>query len=67
MYSDLLLGRDRANDMTGFNKGIVVTFGMCPPCTLQEFYDPNPELPCPTHFMRGTAEETGEKTWTLTV
>jgi hypothetical protein len=57
MYSDLLLGRDRANDMTGFNKGIVVVFGMCPPCTLREFYELDPELSCPTHFMRGTAED----------
>jgi len=61
-YSDLLLGRDRLDDMTGFDNGIIMAFGMCPPCTLQEFYDPDPELPRPTHFMRGTAEEIwGEK------
>jgi hypothetical protein len=30
---------------------------MCPPCTLQEFYEGDPELLCPTHFMSGTAEE----------
>ncbi len=28
-----------------------------PPCTLQEFYAPDPKLPRPTHFMRGTGEE----------
>jgi hypothetical protein len=31
--------------------------GMCPPCTLQEFYEGDPELPRPTHFMRGTADK----------
>jgi hypothetical protein len=62
-YSDLLLGRDRADDMTGFDNGIIVAFGMCPPCTLQEFYDPDPNLPRPTHFIRGTANEIwGEET-----
>jgi hypothetical protein len=33
--------------------------GMCPPCTLQEFYEGDPKLPRPTHFMRGTADKTG--------
>jgi hypothetical protein len=31
--------------------------GMCLPCTLQEFYEGDPELPRPTHFMRGTADK----------
>ncbi len=56
-YSDLLLGRDRDDDMTGFDNGIIMAFRMCPPCTLQEFYDPNTKLPHPSHFMRGTARE----------
>ncbi len=56
-YSDLLLGQDHVDDMTGFDNGIIMAFGMCPPCTLQEFYHPDTELPHPTHFMRGTAEE----------
>ena len=57
-YSDLLHGPDRVDDQTGFDNGIVIAYGMCPPCTLQEFYESDPELPHPTHFMRGTAEET---------
>jgi hypothetical protein len=56
-YSDLLLRQDHVDDMTGFDNGIIMAFGMCPPCTLQEFYDPDTELPHPTHFMRGTAEK----------
>jgi hypothetical protein len=57
-YSDnLLLGWDRVDDMMGFNNGIIMAFGMCPPCTLWEFYKLDPELLCPTHFMRGTMED----------
>jgi hypothetical protein len=55
-YSDLLLGQ-KADNQTGFDNGIIVAYGMCPPITLQEFYESDPELPSPTHFMRGTAEE----------
>jgi hypothetical protein len=43
--------------MMGFDNSIIVAFGICPPCTLREFYELNPELPCPPHFMRGTAED----------
>jgi hypothetical protein len=56
-YRDLLLGKDQVNDMTGFNNGIMMEYGMCLPCTLQEFYIINPKLEAPTHFMRGTVEE----------
>jgi hypothetical protein len=55
-YSDLILGR-KADDQTGFNNGIIVAYGMCPPITLREFYESDPELPPPTHLMRGAAEE----------
>ncbi len=61
-YSDLLLGRN-ADDQTGFDNGIIVTYGMCPPITQREFYETDPELSRPSHFMRGTAGETcGEVT-----
>jgi len=56
-YRELLLHPDRADDMTGFDNGILIAYGMCPPCPLQEFYQLTPENQ-PTHFMRGTAEET---------
>jgi hypothetical protein len=55
-YNDLLLGQ-RADDQTGFDNGIIVAYGMCPPITLQEFYKRDPDLPCHSHFMRGTADE----------
>ena len=55
-YSDLLLGQ-RADDQTGFDNGIIVAYGMCPPITLQEFYERDPDLLRPSHFMRGTADE----------
>ena len=55
-YRELLLHPDRADDMTGFDNGILIAYGMCPPCPLQEFYQMAPEHQ-PTHFMRGTAAE----------
>jgi hypothetical protein len=55
-YRELLLHPDRADDMTGFDNGILIAYGMCPPCPLQEFYQMAPENQ-PTHFMRGTAAE----------
>jgi hypothetical protein len=56
LNKDLLLGQ-RADDQTGFNYGIIIAYGMCPPITLREFYEGDPDLPRPSHFMRGTAEE----------
>jgi hypothetical protein len=55
-YSDLLLGQ-RADDQMGFDNGIIVAYGMCPLITSREFYEGNPELPRPSHFMRGTADK----------
>jgi hypothetical protein len=55
-YCELLLHPHKADDMTGFDDGILIVYGMCPPCPLQEFYQMAPEHQ-PTHFMRGTAVE----------
>jgi hypothetical protein len=40
----------------GFDNGILIAYGMCPPCKPQEYYQLDPEG-APTHFMRGTADE----------
>jgi hypothetical protein len=53
-YCELLLHNDKADNMTGFDNGILIAYGMCPPCKLQEYYQLAPEN-CPTHFMWGTA------------
>jgi hypothetical protein len=53
-YCELSLHHDKADKMTGFDNGILIAHGMCPPCKLQEYYQLAPEN-CPTHFMRGTA------------
>jgi hypothetical protein len=55
-YCDLLLNHKKVDDMTGFNNGILIAYGMCPPCKLQEYYRLDPER-APTHFMRGTADK----------
>jgi hypothetical protein len=55
-YCDLLLNHEKVNDMMGFNNGILIAYGMCPPCKLQEYYQLDPEC-APTYFMRGTADE----------
>ena len=55
-YNELLLHPGKADDMTGFDNGILIAYGMCPPCPLQQFYQMAPENQ-PTHFMRGTAAE----------
>jgi len=55
-YNDLLLGQ-RSDDQTGFDNGIIIAYGMCPPITLREFYEGDPDLPRPSHFMRGTTDE----------
>ncbi len=43
-------------DMTGFDNGIMMAYGMCPPCTAMEYYQMEPER-MPMHLMRGMAEE----------
>ena len=42
--------------MMGFDNGILITYGMCPPCMLPEYYQIDP-MNQPTHFMGGTASE----------
>ena len=51
-----ILHPDRADDMTRFDNGILIAYGMCPPCPLQEFHQMAPENQ-PTHFMHGTAAD----------
>jgi hypothetical protein len=55
-YCDLFLNHKKVNDMTGFNNGILIVCGMCPPCKLQEYYQLDPER-APTYFMSGTADK----------
>ncbi len=52
-YNKLLLNHDSANKMTGFDNGILMVYGMCLPCKLQEYYQLDP-VKHPTHFMQGT-------------
>ena len=56
-YRELLLHPGKADDMTGFDNGILIAYGMCPPCPLQQFYQIMAPENQPTHFMRGTAAE----------
>ena len=55
-YRELLLDQANLDDMTGIVNGILIAYGMCPPCKLQEYYQLAPQN-CPTHFMQGTARE----------
>jgi hypothetical protein len=56
-YPDLFLNHEKVNDMTGFDNGILIAYGMCPPCKLQEYYQLADPEQAPTHFMRGTADK----------
>jgi hypothetical protein len=61
-YRDLLLNLNITDNMTGFDNGILVAYGMCPPCELMEYYQLDPCI-TPSHFMQGTAAEVwGEDT-----
>ena len=55
-YRELPLHPHTADDMTGFDNGILIAYNMCPPCSLQQYYQMDPDHQ-PTHFMRGTATE----------
>ena len=55
-YRSLLLIRAHAGDTTGFNNSILITYGMCPPVELMQYYQMDP-MTQTTHFMRGTATE----------
>jgi len=52
-YRSLLLNQAHTDDMTGFNTGILIAYGMCPPVELAQYYQMDPATQ-PTHFMRGT-------------
>jgi len=55
-YRDLLLHHNVTDDMTGFDNGILVAYGMCPPCEQIEFYQLDPSV-ATSGFMRGTTAE----------
>jgi len=42
--------------MTGFDTGILIVYGMCPPVELAQYYQMDPATQS-THFMRGTHTE----------
>ncbi len=44
------------DNMSGFNNGIMMAYGMCPPVTTLAYYQME-QGEHPSHFMRGTAEE----------
>ena len=52
-YRSLLLNQAHTDDMTGFDTGILIAYGMCPPVELAQYYQMDPATQ-PTHFMRGT-------------
>jgi hypothetical protein len=56
-FRDLLLRKDKVDDMTGFDNSIMMVYRMCPPCTLMEYYQIEQDQEAPTHFMKETAEE----------
>ena len=55
-YRSLLLNQAHSDDMTGFDTGILIAYGMCPPVELAQYYQMDPATQ-PTHFMRGTHTE----------
>ena len=42
--------------MTGFDTGILIAYGICPPVESAQYYQMDPGTQ-PTHFMRGTHTE----------
>ncbi len=55
-FRSLLLNQTHADDMTGFNNGILIAYGMCFPVELMQYYQMDPATQ-PRHFMQGTATE----------
>jgi hypothetical protein len=41
-FSSLLLNQTHANNMTGFDNGILFVYGMCPPVELMQYYQMDP-------------------------
>jgi len=52
-YHSLLLNQGHTDDMTGFDTGILIVYGMCPPVELVQYYQMD-SAKQPTHFMRST-------------
>ena len=55
-YPKLLLHPEKADDMMGFDNGILIAHRMCPLCTLPEYYQMDPGHQ-PTNFMHRTVAE----------
>jgi hypothetical protein len=55
-YRELLLHHNQADNMTGFDNGILIVYSMCPPPKLQEYYQMDPDQRS-TNFMGETANE----------
>ena len=61
-YHNLLLHHNIVDDMTGFDNGFLVAYGMCTPCEQLEYYQLDPHV-TPSHFMQGiTAKVWGDET-----
>jgi hypothetical protein len=60
-YRELLLHPDRADDMTGFDNGILIAYEMCPPCPLQDFIKWLRNINRPT-LCAGQQRKFGERT-----
>jgi hypothetical protein len=55
-YRSLLLNRTHTDNTTGFDNGILIAYGMCPPVKPMLYYQMDPTTQ-PTHFMQGTFTE----------
>ena len=60
-YRELLLHPDRADDMTRFDNRILIAYGMCHPCPLQEFIRWLRKISRPT-LCAGQQRKFGERT-----
>jgi hypothetical protein len=50
LFCSLLLDQTHANNMTGFDNGILIVYGMCPPVELMQYYQMDPATQ-PRHFI----------------
>jgi hypothetical protein len=60
-YNKLPLNHNSGDNMTGVDNGILMAYGMCPPCKLQEYYQLDPDK-CPTHLYKGLPPMSGVAT-----
>ena len=51
-YRSFLLNWAHTSNMTGFDNGILIAYGMSPPVELMQYYQMDP-MTQPTHFMQG--------------